>query len=287
MILLITTSKSLLTLDTETEKLSVIHTAMGLYYGITFSETEIFVAARNNDNPFDYLGKPDEQGVILVFNAQLQLTRKITAPFPLRDMHQIMFFDNKLWITCSADNMVAIYDGDEWQQWYPSPKLADRNIDINHFNSLWVKNNELHLLAHNLGREPSVIYRYNYPDKKLIETITLGNQAHNIWMLDNQQEYFSCDSDNGKVISSTGKKVALGGFPRGAVITETHYYIGTSDVAERIERDQVSSKIVQFNNDWHPIKTFTITGHGQLLDIKAPGINDIAQAIHKGIKLTD
>ena len=95
---------------------------------------------------------------------------------------------------------------------------------------------------------------------------------------DNPDELYVCDSANGNVISSQGKKITIGGFPRGVVITEDDYFIGTSDIAERAERHRVNSEIYRFSSDWQQRNKYTISGQGQLLDIKAPGITDKANA---------
>ncbi len=53
--LLISTSKSFLCLDSKTGEQQVLHQDMGLYYGICYSDTKIYVAAPERVNLFPTL----------------------------------------------------------------------------------------------------------------------------------------------------------------------------------------------------------------------------------------
>lgn len=282
--LLVTTSKSVLTVDTKTGRFEVRHSGKGLYYGIAYTKNDVFIAARCSCNCFDYLhAREHEQGEILVFDMAMNLVNTFLAPFPLRDMHHILFIDGKLWITCSFDNMVAIYDFNRWSRWYPSENIFERERDIHHFNSLYHDGNDLYLLAHNFG--PSQIWRFSYPGLQLKETVSLGNQAHNIWRINS--ELHVCDSRNGLVVGDKGKHHFIGGFTRGSVVTDKRIYIGSSDVAEREQRQEVTSRIVVFDRKWHVLDEWVIRGHGQILDIRMPGSKDYCVPGMTGAKLSN
>jgi len=269
--LLVTTSKSILVIDADNGRTEIKDTGKGLYYGIAYNKKKLFIAARRSTDCFDYLDKlHQERGEILVFDSQLKLINTISAPFPLKDMHQILYFDDKLWVTCTYDNMVAIYDFKQWQRWYPSGNITERGKDIHHFNSLYYDGNDLYVLAHNFG--PSQIWRFSYPDLHLKETLAIGHQAHNIWRADN--ELYVCDSQNGMVVGDKGTRQSIGGFSRGSVVTDQRIYIGSSDIAERVERHEVNSRILVFDRKWKQKDEWVIRGHGQILDIRMPGIRD-------------
>ena len=144
MIALVTTSRSLLALNLGTGEAKEVHTGKGLYFGITYSDELIFVSARNNYDPFEYLDNIDHfSGSVLVFNYELELVTEIDMPTPttaatLRDLHQIIFLDDKLWLICARDNMIMINDFDKWDYWFPSDNKRERWKDIHHFNSLWI-----------------------------------------------------------------------------------------------------------------------------------------------------
>lgn len=269
--LLVSTSKSLLSLNAQTGEGRVIHSGKGLYYGITYSDNAVFVAARNNKDCFNYLEKQEnERGEILIFDYHMKLVDVLHAPFALNDLHQILLFDNKLWITCSSDNMVVIYDFNVWKKWYPSDSIEARGKDVNHFNSLFYDGQSLYILAHNLGE--SEIWHFSYPGLKIRNKIKIGCQGHNIWKRGG--ELFTCDSQNGVVVSAEGRQVELGKFPRGVVVTEKWTVVGTSDIAERSLRNKVSSKVIVFDSLWNKMSELSIDGHGQLLDIRSPGVID-------------
>lgn len=258
-------------IDSVTGVQDVVHSGRGLYYGITFSEKYIYVAARNSVNCFDYLGhQVEERGEIIIFNSRLKEIGNLHAPFPLRDMHQILFFDEKLWVTCSLDNMVAVYDFHEWKKWYPIADCKDEGKDVYHYNSLFFHGQRLYVLAHNFG--PSFILEFSYPDLVLQKRYTLGNQAHNIWL--SNSHLFTCDSFNGTVVNEQGVLADLGGFTRGAVGLAGKLFIGSSDIAERADRSKVSSEIFELDDKWNILSKISIQGHGQLLDLRCPGAFD-------------
>jgi hypothetical protein len=157
MIILITTTKSLLAYDFNNDAIYTIHQGYGLYYGIAYNNEFIFVGARNNNNneATSNEDRENERAVILVFDYALNLVEKIVPPFQMRDIHQLYYYKNKLYITCSFDNMIAIYDFKNWKKWHP---LEKHNKDFYHFNSINSYKDLLIVLAHNWDREPSKFF---------------------------------------------------------------------------------------------------------------------------------
>jgi hypothetical protein len=117
-LLLLTTSQSLLLLDTDSGLATRLDSGRGLYYGLARDGDHLYVAARNRLVSSD-VPAADERGEILIFDRRLQPCGSLRAPFPLRDLHEIAWHGGKLWATASHDNLVAVYDGSGWQQWYP------------------------------------------------------------------------------------------------------------------------------------------------------------------------
>ena len=261
--LLVTTSFSFLIVSLESGVSRVIHHGQGLYYGITRSDPYIYVAARkrlvSSAIPFAH-----ERGEILVFNRNLTQVHTIVAPFPLRDMHQILWHDNKLWITCCYDNMVAIYDGQGWQRWFPLGEPQSESKDVNHFNTLSVFGDELCVVAHNNG--PSELLFFSLPSLGLLRSIALGNQAHNVWKY--RSEWLSCSSGEGMIKGSEEFELITGGFPRGVAFTEKEIVIGVSEIAERKDRDFTTSEILIFDYLWRPKRKIRLLQQGLLLDIQ-------------------
>jgi hypothetical protein len=260
--LLVTTSFSFLRLDPETGGLSCLHRGEGLYYGIARSTDRIFVAARrrlvSSDFPTDR-----EHGVILVFDHGLRHINTITAPFPLRDMHEIKWRQGCLWVACSFDNMVAIFDGKTWRQWYPLGEPGEGERDRNHFNSFMFEKDRVWVLAHNKG--DSALLAFDVKTRRQIEKINLGVQAHNIWC--KQRELFTCSSGDGRIVGSKGFCLETGGFPRGVARLNHRHYVGVSELAERKNRDFTSGFILVYSEGWRLEKRLDLPGEGLILDL--------------------
>ena len=286
MIALVTTSRSFLALNLETGGAKEIHTGSGLYFGISFADNAIFVAARNNYDPFEYLDNLEHfSGSVFVFDYNFNKLGEINMPTPttaatLRDLHQILFFDGKLWMACALDNMVNINDFEGWDYWFPSEDKKERWKDIHHFNSLWLDFDleSIYILAHNRG--PSDIWKFSYPDLELEDKIELGVEAHNIWKLNNK--FYTCNSKEGTVVSEDGFTVDVGDFTRGAAITNKYFIIGTSDIAKKDERHRSSGAIHIYNTEWEKIRQINIDDFGQVNDIRVPGHFDVGHHWVKG-----
>src|SRR3954465_3642564 len=116
--LLLTTSQSFLLLDTDSGLARQLDTGRGLYYGIARHGEHLYVAARQR-LVSSSVDPAEERGEILMFDRRLRACGSLRAPFPRRAPHDIPWHDGRLYCTASHDNMVAVYDGRQWQQWYP------------------------------------------------------------------------------------------------------------------------------------------------------------------------
>lgn len=260
--LLVTTSQSLLLVDTENGKYVPIHRGNGIYYGISFAENKLYVAAHNRQRDSN-LKFEMERGEILVFDNSGKLYDKIQPPFPLRRMHQIAYHEGKLYVTCTFDNMIAIYNGSVWEQWFPLGGSFGQG-DKNHFNSFFFKDNCLWILANNCG--PSELLAFSLANKELIEKISLGRGAHNIWYEDGQ--FFTCSSEQSKIIGNKGFELNIYGFIRGVAFSDNFRFIGTSEkVGDRSARDYTSGRLLIFDRDWSYQKEIILEGEGQVRDI--------------------
>ena len=260
--LLITTSHSLILWRSNANRIEIINRGHGLYYGLTCSPETIFVAARNRlvSSP---VPRAEERGEILVYDKNLIFKESLKPNFPLRDMHQILWYEGLLWITCSFDNMVAIYNGDYWETWFPLGRPDNEPFDINHFNSFFVKDEYLYILAHNNGS--SELLKFSINNRELLARLPFGLQSHNIWVQGN--EFFTCSSGESKIMSTNGFQLQTGGFPRGVAITNNNAYIGISKLAERKDRDFTDSMVLIYDKNWSYKKTIQLADEGLILDI--------------------
>jgi len=261
--LLVTTSRSVLLFDPRSGAFPPIHEGGGLYYGITPTPRHYLVAARrrmvSSATPADH-----ERGEILVFNHRFEHVDTWQAPFALRDMHEIKWHRGYLWVTCSFDNMVAVRTPrGGWQQWYPLGEPSGAVRDINHFNSLALKGDDLWLLAHNRGG--SEILHFDIPTRTLRSREALGHQAHNLWRVGGR--WHTCSSAEGAVVGAAGLRVPTGGFPRGIAKLPQGWVVGISELAERGRRDFTDGQLALFDRHWREQGRHTLAGEGLVLDL--------------------
>ncbi|HEX7645394.1 MAG TPA: methyltransferase domain-containing protein [Burkholderiaceae bacterium] len=264
--LLVTTSQSLLLVDTGSGSYTALDRGRGLYYGIAEADGKLFVASRQRAVSSD-TERESERGQILVFDRNLQPLGLLTAPFPLRDLHEIAWHKGKLYASCSHDNMVAIYDGANWEQWFPlGGSLADGvgPGDINHFNSFFFEDGRIWVLAHNRG--PSELLAFSLETRELVERVDLGNSAHNIWR--EKGKLFTCSSIDGRIISEDGFVLETGGFPRGVAFAPGLRCVGISAMAERKARDFTTGKLALYDEAWRLQKEIVLQDEGLVLDVQ-------------------
>jgi hypothetical protein len=264
--LLVTTSHSLLRFDAGSGAFQPLHRGRGLYFGIATDGRRHFVAARgrmvSSDEPAE-----SERGCILVFDRDLRLAGELAAPFPMRDMHEILWHAGKLWVTCSFDNMIAVLDesSGEWESWYPLGVTPQPPYDVNHLNSLAIDAGELCVIAHNRG--PSELLRFDPSSRTLRSRTSLGVQSHNIRRT-REGALITCSSGEGALVALDGWRLDVGGFPRGIAIGEDETCVGISEIAERQDRDLSTGRIAVLDPQWRLRRTHLLPGEGLVLDIQ-------------------
>jgi hypothetical protein len=265
MIFLVTTSQHLLLLDVNSKTVHRIHSGKGLYYGLCLHDGRIVAACRNRLPSKDDMGRELERGSLLFLNHQLQVEEEISPPFPLRDLHGIASVDGSIWVTCSFDNLIAIYDtaSRSWRKWYPSPDSSERDRDVHHFNTITRRGDDLVLVAHNWGQSQAFFYKY--PSLELDSVRPLGVQAHNLFLADNSLA--TCSSAQGLLVSESGWRFRTGGFPRGIATAGDFTLVGLSRTATRNERSDLDAVIRVFDRDWGFLTDYVLHAVGMVLDI--------------------
>jgi WD40 repeat protein len=206
-----------------------------------------------------------EQGAILVFDKQFSFLSKLQpSEFRLRDIHEITWNDDCLWVTCSYDNMIAIWNGSRWEKWYPLGATIREPSDQNHFNSLFFEDNSFWIIAHNNG--PSELLQFKRGSRQLRSRISLGNQAHNLWR--ENGSLYTCSSGESAIVGTDGFRLETGGFPRGVAFGHGMRCIGISELAERRFRDLTTARIAIFDDKWNRLSDIELPNEGLILDIK-------------------
>lgn len=273
--ILVTTSQSVLLIDLYTKDITTLHQGSGLYYGVTTDGINTYVAARNR-GVSSSLPQAKEIGTILVFDKYFKHINTLSPDdFELKDLHQIKYYDGKLYATCTFENMVAIYQNGNWTKWYPN-EYKDK--DINHFNSIYIQDNSIYLLAHNLG--DSEIMEFDIKTLQLKKIIPLGVQAHNIHIQDNI--FMTLSSKESKVRYSNGKIISSQGFVRGlAIDVQDFHFIGASELVERSKRDFTDGSVFIYKDDMK-LDEIILENEGLVLDVKLINEYDYAsdETIH-------
>jgi hypothetical protein len=198
-------------------------------FGITWSQDNLYVAT---------------PGRILVFDSQFKYQQTLLENLSL-GIHQILLYDERLWMVSPRINAVKIYSFKDNSMKYFCPKEQTISInkpprvmvsgrdntpqgrylyDVHHFNSILIKENKLYISAHNFNL-PSFLLVFSYHGLVLQETIEMGFKIHDIGVDD---AVYVCDSSGTRrVISNKGHAFSMGAhyqqsFLRGMVITDSH-----------------------------------------------------------------
>jgi hypothetical protein len=267
----VSTTHHLLALDPESHTLWRIHSGAGLYFGLAEGANGLlYVACRNtvlgSDN--DQV-RASEEGTILVIDHKFRVCDELRPVFPLRDVHGIACFDGRVWVTCSYDNMVAVYDLStrDWNRWYPSPDPSHRGRDVHHFNTIRYIGGQICLLAHNSG--PSELLLYDYPSLRFHSVIPLGHASHDLFMFEN--DIATCSSGDGWIVSRSGRRLRTGNFPRGVATTLDGNLLGLSMCSPRDKRPLQNGILRWYAPGWRFKADFFLRNVGMVLDILSIG----------------
>ena len=273
--LVITTSTAVLSIEvTETAQCGdahVLHTGSGLYYGLARDHNgDVWVAARGS-RVSDERESKDETGQLINLSSDKRHLA-VDPPHPLRDLHGLAFAHNALWLACSFDDAVAIYSlaDQSWIWWRPLPTEPDQGQDQFHFNTVWMEDDKVWVLAHRRG--PSWLLAFpaqaalEGQTVKPLEKIVLGEQAHNLWRQPSG-ELCTCSSIEGVLMGERGWQLETGGFPRGIAQIGDGWVVGISELKERRERDFTDARLQFYNANWEKTGALCIPNVGMVLDL--------------------
>lgn len=287
---LVTTSHYIFLTDLVSGESAKIASRQGLYYGITWDTSDIYIITADYHPLIRKWNRPK----ILVFDKLLRKKGELKPPFKIKGgVHQAHFdpIDNCLWWMSSKDNAAIILKNEKnkWEKWQPIEenltqwnervgKIAKKNFDqpdsdIHHLNSVWISNNKIHFVAHNWG--PSEVYVFDRITRNLINRIPIGNCIHNVWR-ENDTLHVCC-SKEGKVINQLGetKYSVSDGFIRGAAVTRDVRLFGISEKANRRNRAKTTGRMDELSYDWKLKRSWIFDKAGQVLEVRILSDKDI------------
>lgn len=264
---LVTTTQELLHVDVH-RRVRTVHSGNGLYFGLAQDGRHVFVACRNETHgPEDAEARSRELGSIVQLDAATLHPVAVLRPdFALRDVHGIACFDGALWVTCSFDNMIAIYDLDDetWERWYPASDPSARGSDFHHFNTVaTIDADSFAVVAHNHGA--SLRLAFARGSRELLSVRRLGRLAHDVFEVDG--DLATCSSGEGLLRAGRGWTLRTGGFPRGIAMTSDTIVVGISPYAPRPTRHQQTSILRFFDAEWRHDRDISLPGVGMVLAV--------------------
>lgn len=242
-------------------------------YGITWSSDFLFAAIRGNGG--------SGQQKILVYDKKLNLLDDLSyGSHIFADLHQIMWYDNKLWVVSSGLNLVVIITfyvkSTSYRIWEPNPftpqkarKTGHPITDRNHFNSIWFESSRVYLVAHNFEQR-SEIWEFSYPSLELTKRRLSGHYAHNV-----------CRIDGDLMTLSTDPPPPV--YNRGLAVSADKIFTGQSVLNEdrKARREEIRGSVLVWNKKWELEKEISID-RGEVYDVRLIDEPDFA---HHGMVL--
>lgn len=235
-------------------------------YGISWDQDKMFIALRPG-------GKLSLER-LWVYDRNLSKTGEIVKDkMTFSDLHQVFCFDGRVWVCSPGRNQVAIIDPDgSHEVWKPNPdketvKREGRPpLDYNHFNSVWIKDDRLYLVAHNFERRAEV-WEFTYPGRELIKKLPLNDYAHNICVT--KKDFITLGSEDNKH------------YGRGLAVSEEFVFRGDSRyIKDKIERQKsLQGSVVVEDREFNKIREIPIN-KGEIYEIR---ILDRPDHAHNGI----
>lgn len=254
---LLTTFKN--TLIYKNENLYILEDIAPVYYGVTWSDTHLYLLRRNNQ-----LGE-----VLAIYDKSLEVVREIAFGEQF-DSHQIVWFEDKLFLTKTTTNQIVIIDTSKILNKRSKLKIEYLDVgteraDVNHVNALSVDatEREFTVCLSNLGREESEWYVYDIDTRVLKRTYSKCSAGHNL------VDGFYTSSSDGLLYTPTDS-FYYGSWLRGLSISNELILTSMSVVTERANRGQEFPGRVLVLNDKGSIvqECIKVHGVGQINEVK-------------------
>jgi hypothetical protein len=271
----------------------VLHSGAGVYYGITWSESTLYVVARGN-----------EPSRMLAFDAKMY--PKDPPPFvhmgaPGDGPHQAIYSDGVLAVANTQYNRLEMWEektGLVWSIW-PGDRFDERDID--HLNSVWCspKSGKWFVAEHRKDLIPKLIRTFLLIDNKRADTHAVELDVPELNAGPVRRGIHNVYAENGHIytlgpsevirydpVNDETDVIRFGAQPgvhylRGFARTNGLFIIGSSKACERQDRAWSSSTIWALDPDFNALYTIELDEKfGQIMDIRVVGQFDHA---HNGI----
>jgi hypothetical protein len=205
-----------------------IHEGFGLYYGLTWDSSNIYVGYRGTQAT----APTDRVQRIAVLDKEYN--QKKLVPGVFLAIHQILYTRGKLYVT--ATSIDAVYSVDLLNGHRETHDWVGHGTDIHHINSLFDDGNHFWVCYHNLDGRSTMEKKSQMvkliPSLSVVEELhNLGKSSHNIYV--DSKYVYTCNSNAGSLMRKnrrTGEleSAAVGGWARGLAVTDDFILVGSS-----------------------------------------------------------
>lgn len=254
--LIISTSQALLTFINGDWKIA--HRGNGVYYGITWDDSHVYVLCRNGE-----VREGDAESILDLKSGEHFLTGEFSGG------HQIHWSDG-LYICDTGHDRILRWSG------ALSPVFeTGAGHDSRHINSVWGSGDEFWTGECNHRYKALKINRirkfWNHWREQ--EAIPVPNGIHNVYR--EGDLLYVCDSVRGQLVSFTlqrevVKTTPIGGWTRGLARLQDGWVVGTSQfMAHAKDRYRGDCALYLLNENFRAIDMVVLRGFGQVYDIRA------------------
>ena len=274
--LAMTTTQAFWLLDYDAASAWQIDCGKGVYYGISFWNGHLYIAARQARVGAD---RNTQNNVILCYSTDLRLERIIKPPRPIRDVHQIIAADGVLYAASTYDDQIACYDieKDAWTFWQPFAPYRGPGLDVHHINSIFVTADEIFLAG---MRPKGWVARFSRLTRNLIRYQDLGHDTHNVWQ--DGDVIHVCSSSDCTILRADYQSYALlpQAWTRGYCIQDNRRFVGASENLTRSDRAFSDCCVLELDKSYRYIGAVWLRGFGMLHDLRTIGFSDLTS--HNG-----
>jgi len=275
MSILIATSTKLHYLDNDRKLHSLV--PYSFVYGITWDKNQLYLGLRRHP----YISEQS----IGVFDDQFEFVKRLPTK-DLDDIHQIIYHDEKIYITNTRHERVDIVDKDYNQSQLIYTGKPQKGL---HLNSVWINDDKIYLVEHRRSAGSRVRILYGYDPATTIRTtrtIDIGKGVHGVYEEDNF--LYVCSSERNKILRydlDTKKTEIVVNFAefikghcRGICRTKDKWYIGMSMTGPKASRHQLKgSAVFVLDNNFEILEHIKLKKtYGQLNELRIVDETDYA-----------
>jgi len=270
--LAMTTTQAFWVLDYDAANAWQIDCGKGVYYGISFWNEHLYVAARQARIG----GNKDEQdNVILCYRDDLRFDRMIKPPKPIRDVHQITTADGVLYVASTYDDEIACYDieKDDWIFWQPFEPYLGIGLDAHHINSIFITAGEIFLTGFG-PKAKGWVARFERSTRKLIIRQDLGTETHNVWL--DGGVIHVCSSIDCAILREDHQSHPLlpHAWARGYCTDGDRRFVGASENLTRSDRAFSDCRVLELDKNYKYTGAVWLRGFGMLHDLRSIDLPD-------------